>query len=118
MSAGTYDPFAMEKPKLKLGEHGEWFLGDILDSREAKINKAIEGLVAPTGKDFGTTDLAARVGALCEAACEDAEGLADKLVGLSDEAVHGKNALGVKALKGAADFVIEWFNNESSAGEG
>jgi hypothetical protein len=109
----------MEKPKLCLGEHGEWLLGDLTDSREAAIGEAIKKLHdVESQSEITTKDFALAVGGLCEAACENGSGIAALLVALSDEEKHGDKALGAKALRGASDFIFEWYMGEATAGEG
>lgn len=117
MGAGTYNPFEIERPILKLGEYGSFTLGDITESRAAKLDELI-GRFAELGEDTTIGDAARAVGELCEAACIGGEGLAEKIVGLADESVHGEDALGAKALTGLVEFIADWFNSESSAGEG
>lgn len=117
MSAGTYDPFAIEKPVLRLGAHGEWTLGDITESRSKRL-EALIGKFAELGDDASIADSARAVGELCEAACVHGDGLADLIVDLCDEDKHGDDAIGVKALTGVVEFVADWFAGESSAGNG
>lgn len=117
MSAATYDPFAIEKPVLKLGDHGEWKLADVTERRQKDIGKLaerFEQIVA--ADDPSINDVAKCAGDLCEAACENGAGLSDIIVGLCDEDVHGDAALGVRAIVGLVEFVGEWLGGESSAG--
>lgn len=119
MSTGTYDPFDLEKPTLKLGNHGEWTLGDITDSRQQKLVDAANAFDdAVADENTKMAELAAIVGGLCEAGCENGDGIKDLICDLADESKHGEKALGVKALAGAVSHVMEWFNSESSVGEG
>lgn len=117
MSAGKYDPFAMERPVLRLGEHGSWTLGDITESRGKKLDELIQHF-AELDPDAGLAEAADAVGALCEAACINGDGLKALIVDLCDESKHGEDALGVKALSGVVQFIAEWFGGEQSAGEG
>jgi hypothetical protein len=114
MTARTYDPFALDKPTFTLGEHGEWTLADVTKANAAKIDallKAFHEVAADPETDVPR--VAAAVGEFIEAACENSDGLRDLIVRLTDE-----EALGVIALRGAVEFVIDWIYGESSAGEG
>ena len=105
MTAGSYDPFALDKPVIKLGALGEWTLADTFAAVSAK-------------DDASMSDVAAAVGELAEAACVDSDGLAKIIVGLCDEKVHGDAALGSRALGGLVQFVVEWLQGEATAGNG
>ena len=120
MSAETYDPFGLERPKLKLGNHGAWTFGDITESRSAKLGEIREGLIAVEAKrsEAKMADVARMVGDLAQAACINSDGLSDLIVDLADEAKHGEDALGAKALGGLVDFILDWLTEESGAGEG
>lgn len=115
MAAGkTYDPFAIERPTFKLGDHGEWDLADITKSNNAKLDELIAAFwKASDDPDVDVHRVAEIVGDLLETACEAAEGLRDRIVALVDE-----DKLGVIALRGAVQHVLEWIYGEQSAGEG
>jgi len=119
MTAATFDPFAVDRPVLKLGSHGEWALGDITAAREARLND-LQGELVAIGErdDASVADVALVVGRLCEAACRDSDGLADMIVDLADCDKHGEDAIGAIALRGVAEFVKSHLLGEASAGEG
>lgn len=117
-AARTFDPFAVDRPVLKLGKHGQWELGDITTARQAKLKSLQEQLLKVGDKQDATvTEVARVVGDLCEAACRNAEGLSDLLVDLT-ESKHGEDAVGAIALRGIAEFVKGYLVGETSAGEG
>lgn len=118
--SGTYNPFDLDRPKLSLGLHGSWTLGDITESRGKKLEDIRSKLIDINKQrgDAKMTDVARLVGELAEAACINADGLADLIVDLADEAKHGEDALGGKALGGLVDFILDWLVEESGAGEG
>lgn len=119
MTAATFDPFAVDRPKLRLGDHGEWELGDITEARRLKLASIKDELVQVEGAEDATVgQLALTVGKLCEAACINADGLAEKIADLADGKKHGENALGAGALKGVALFVKEHLEEIAHAGEG
>jgi hypothetical protein len=116
-AAKTFDPFAIQRPVLRIGDHGEWTLGDVTEQRQARLAELGERFQALIdGDDPSIADVARIAGELCEAACERSEGLADLIVGLCDSAVHGDDALGARAIVGLVEFVGEWLSGESSAG--
>jgi len=117
MSAGTYDPFAVERPVLKLGDHGSWTLGDITDTRHAKLVEW-HGHFAEVQKreDTKVADLARVVGELCSHACIGGDEIPDLLVSLTDEELHGDSALGVLGVASIAEFIMGWLAGEESAG--
>jgi hypothetical protein len=115
MATGTYDPFALEKPVLRLGEHGEWTLGDLTDDRQRRAQAVGERFAGLAG-DASVADLAALVGELAEAVCDNAAGLGARIVDLADVEKHGDAALGVRALTGLLEFIGEWLGVEADAG--
>ena len=119
MTVTTFDPFAVERPILRLGEHGSWELGDITDARKAKL-EALQSELLEIGdrSDASVADVARVVGDLCEAACRNADGISDLLVDLADCDKHGEDAIGALALKGVAEFVKDHLRGEVLAGEG
>lgn len=117
MTTSTFDPFAIEKPVLKMGEHGEWTLADITEARQKRLAEIGERFQAVIdGDDPSIGDVAAIAGELCEAACEHSDGLAARIVDLCDSEKHGDDALGIRAITGLVMFVGEWLSGESSAG--
>lgn len=118
-TAGSYDPFAIEKPVLRLGSHGEWTLGDITESRRKNLARLHGDFESIANEDDVSIERVAQVaGDLVEAACENSQGLKDIIVDLCDDAKHGDNALGVRAIIGLVEFVGEWLRGESDAGNG
>jgi hypothetical protein len=118
MSDRTFDPFAIERPKLRLGEHGEWFLGDIHEARQAKLEELQPRLAdIESSEDAKLKDVAERVGELAEAVCDDSVGLAAKIVDLTDSAKHGDRAIGINGLRGLATFIKEHLEEIAHAGE-
>lgn len=117
MTARTFDPFDVDAlPTLKLGEHGEWTLGDISDTRLAAINEARSKMVEESARpDVTVAELARTVGVLCEAACDDSEGLADILVGLTDAKKHGAKAIGAVRLRVLVEIVMEHVRGQGEA---
>ncbi len=115
----TFDPFALEKPVIRLGEHGEWTLADITHSRNERL-KAVSKRFEVAADDDGITigELVEMAIELAEAALADPEGFGAKLRWLCDEQVQGANALGVKAVTGLISYVLEWVADEQSVGEG
>ena len=117
MSTATYDPFAIEKPVLRLGSHGEWTLADVTERRQNAITalgERFESIVADENPSIAA--VAECAGELCEAACENGAGLRDLIVDLCDEEKHGAAAIGVRGIVGLVEFVGEWLGAESSAG--
>lgn len=115
--AGTYDPFAIEKPVLRLGSHGEWTLGDITDGRAKRLAELQSQFEAMSEtEDASLSDVAAIAGDFVEAACENSAGLKDLIVDLCDDHKHGDDAIGVRALTGMLAFVGDWLQGEATAG--
>jgi hypothetical protein len=115
----TYNPFDLEKPVIKLGDHGEWTLGDITDTRAqalAKLSDTFESFADRADAKLG--DVVEIVVELCEAALEEPEGFAGVLRGLCDESQHGAKALGAHALNGLVAHIMGWLADEQSVGEG
>lgn len=120
MAAGTtFDPFAIERPRLKLGEHGEWELGELHDSRYQRFKEWYARFQDVAEDDDATLSSIARVvGELIAVSCLDADDAPDILVDLCDSETHGDNARGLQTLKGIVGFLIKWAAGEESAGEG
>jgi hypothetical protein len=123
MAGKTFDPFAIERPVLRLGDHGEWLLADITKSNAKKLDDLIgEFNTLAADPDLEVSRVADITGQILEAACENSDGLHETIVALADEdAAKERGAdgpLGVIALRGAVGFVLEWIYGELSAGEG
>lgn len=111
MSTKSYNPFELDKPVISLGEHGEYTLGDITESRR----KRILALSEQAADLAGSEDVVAHVralGSLIEAACEDSDGLGAKI-----EKLYEDELIGQKGLSGLSRFVQEWLLEEDTAGE-
>lgn len=108
----TYDAFALDKPQISLGDIGEFTLGDITESRRKRIVA-----LAQQAEDLQESEnVLAHVRALAcmvEAACENADGLGEKI-----EKLYADEVIGQKSLAGLARFVQEWLVEEVTAGEG
>lgn len=114
----SFDPMALDKPTLALGEHGSWVLGDITESREKLVNAALADIDKSVeayngGGDINVASFVQAVGALAEAACESADGLAAKVVEL-----YESEQIGAKGLRGLVEFIQEWLTDGLTAGEG
>lgn len=120
MTAGTtFDPFAIERPKLKLGEHGEWELGELHDTRYERFQQWYANFKGLSSKDDATlTDLARSVGEMIAVSCIDAEAAPDLLADLCDSSKHGDDARGLQTLSKIVEFLAGWASGEVSAGEG
>ncbi len=119
MSARTYDPFAIERPRLRLGEHGEWELGELHDARHNRFKEWYTAFRAMTESDDATMqDLGRCVGELISVSCLDADDAPDILADLCDAEKHGDEARGLQTLKGIVEFLVEWAAGEDAAGEG
>jgi len=119
MTARTYDPFAIERPKLKLGVHGEWDLGEMHDARYAKFQDWHARFVALTENDESSiSDFADVIGELIAVSCIDAGDAKAVLVDLCDESVHGEQARGMQTLLGIVKFLVDYSAGEVTAGEG
>jgi hypothetical protein len=120
MSTATYDPFAIERHKVKIGELGEWTVADATDDIIAKVD-ACEKKLAKLGqrKTAKVADFAAAVGELCEVACDDAEGLGALIESVCDpEAAKaaGRKPIGLQGLLGLARHIFDWYSAEALAG--
>jgi len=114
----TYDPFAIERPRLKLGSYGEWELGELHDTRHARFKEWYEQFLEMQSDEATTlTDFARVVGQLISVSCIDADDAPDVLVDLCDPEVHGENARGLQTLKGIVAFIVEYVSGEDAAGE-
>ena len=115
MTARTFNPFDLEKPTLKLGEYGEYTLGDLTEARLVAIQslaQELEGL-GDTSTPEARQQMVSVIARITEAACENATGIADRIIQL-----HAEGEIGLLALNGVAEFVMSWVGGESSAGEG
>lgn len=115
----TYDPFAIERPRLKLGEFGEWELGELHDARHARFKEwyaKFEELSAHD--DSSLSDFARVVGELIAVSCINADDAPDVLADLCDPEVHGEDARGLQTLQGIVKFIVAYVSGEESAGEG
>ena len=128
----SFNPFELDNPVLNLGEHGSYELGDVtrsryeklvglfneLDALEFRLYESIvddgegEEKVEQTPTDIGD-EQASVIAKICEAACTNADGLAEKIVTLYKEQEIGRNG-----LRGAYAFVMEWVRGNETAGEG
>ena len=115
-TARTYNPFDLAKPVLRLGDHGEWKLGDLNDARHRAASEIGERFEALSDTDATVSDLAELVGELAEALCEKSTGLRDLIVDLADASKHADDAIGVHAITGLMRFFAEWMTGEAEAG--
>jgi len=114
----TYDPFEIERPKLKLGAFGEWELGELHDARHAKFKSWHDEFVSMTNADEASLSEFARVvGNLIAVCCIAADDAPDILVDLCDAEAHGEDARGLQTLQGIVKFLVEYAAGELSAGE-
>lgn len=119
MSARTYDPFAVERPKLRLGDHGEWELGELHDTRHARFKEwYVKFRSLETNDEADLKEAARVVGELIAVSCIGAENAPDILSDLCDPEIHGEDARGLQTLRGVVSFLIQWVAGEESAGEG
>jgi hypothetical protein len=119
MTARTFDPFAVERPRLRLGDHGEWELGELHDARHQQFQEWHERFKELSGDD-GTklVDIARSVGEMVSIACIDAAEAPDVLADLCDFDKHGDDARGLQTLVSIVEFLAGWASGEASAGEG
>ena len=115
--AKTFDAFAVERPTLKLGPHGEWKLGEITESRRQRIVKLMEATQSADAEDTTITEMARLVGELCAVACVRGDEIPPLLMDLADEDKHGDDAIGVQTLVAIMRFINDYFADELSAGE-
>jgi len=114
----TYDPFAIERPRVKLGAFGEWELGELHDTRHARFKEWYEKFQEMRANDDASiTDFARVVGELISVSCIDAEDAPDVLVALCDPEEHGEDARGLQTLKGIVAFIVDYVSGEDAAGE-
>ena len=119
MTAPTFDPFDLSRPSLKLGEHGEYEIGDITDTRRLKLKELGDRFTELEKREDATVqELAECVGELCEVACNASNGLAEKIVDLADESKHGDEALGANRLRRVIEFVMSCLADDASVPEG
>lgn len=114
----TFNPFAIERPKINLGELGEFELGEIHESRHAKL----VGLFDKFGKltqneDSSLSDVAIVVGEMLEAVCISANELGAKFAALADVKVHGEKAIGLQTLRPIVEFMGNYLSGELAVGE-
>lgn len=119
MSARTYDPFSIERPKLRLGEHGEWELGELHEARYARFKEWYAEFQSISDKDDATlADIANVVGELVSVSCLGADEAPEVLVDICDAEKHGDAARGLQTLQGIVKFLLQWASGEESAGNG
>jgi hypothetical protein len=115
--AGSFDPMALDKPTLALGEHGSWTLGDITQGREKALQSALAAIEAALetaeSDDADVDGFVKAVGELAEAACENGGGvIAAKVVEL-----YESEQIGAKGLRGLVEFIQEWLVDGLTLGE-
>lgn len=120
MAAGrTFDPFAIERPKLKLGEHGEWELGELHDARHARFQEWYANFrKLAENDDANLLDIARAVGEMIAVSCLDAQDAPEIMADLCDSKTHGDDARGLQTLQRIVTFLADWASGELSAGEG
>jgi hypothetical protein len=114
----AYNPFLIDRPKIALGELGEFELGEIHESRQKKISGLLEKFHEVSDDDDSTMDqLAGTIGDILEAVCINGDGVKEFLVDKTDVEKHSENAIGVQTLKGIVRFILDYVNDELSSGE-
>lgn len=114
----TFNPFAIERPKISLGELGEFELGEIHESRHAKLVALFDKFGKLTQQEESSLgDAALVVGEMLEAVCINANELGVKFAALADVSVHGEKAIGLITMRSIVEFVSEYFTGELAMGE-
>ena len=113
----SFDPMALDKPVLSLGEHGSWTLGDITAGREKAIQAALASIedalkTAESAEDIDVLGFVKAVGDLAEAACEKSDGVAAKVLEL-----YETEQIGGKGLRGLVEFIQDWLVDGLTLGE-
>lgn len=108
----TFDPFDLEKPVLRLGAGAEFTLGDITESRRKKLVNVGQQLES-IDQDAEDADALFVQGVcdLVEAACEKPG------AGAMIRDAWDSERIGVRALSGTVDFVMDWLAGNDLAGE-
>lgn len=115
----TFNAFIEKKrEKINLGKLGEFELGEINVSREARLNELHKHFGQISGEESSTLlDAAETVGEMLEVLCINGDGIKDFIVDMTDVEKHGEDAIGAHFLKRLFEFIRDYTSGEAQAGE-